>query len=287
MARPIGELVKQFRDFKTPTATIAERTGESQESIKRKLITHLGAKEYLKVARSIGGHAIAKRLRTDSEFSKAYSTHMSRLVVQSLKKRMQSKAFQQAWKKKAKEGSKKGVRRLRRLMKVAAFQDDWKTKCRIGGYESFERSVGIHAEKNAAARKRGALRGLEHTSRKTTGPNGERMYNDLERRVAEILKRKGIPYEYEKRFDTDTGNRFFSIDFCIGENCFVEVTDWDDEEAKSEKLNRKYRILREANQTGFEFIVVTTPGRVSEYRRHLEKDIRVLCPKEFKTLLAS
>jgi len=284
---PISELVKQFRDFKTPTAAIAERTGETQESIKRRLIDYFGKPQYLKIARSIGGHIIAERLRTDCGFSEAYSTQMSKSVIQSLKMRMQSQKFRLAWKKKAKEGSENGVRRVRQLMKDAAFQNNWKAKCRIGGNESFMRTVGIHAEKNAAARKRGAIQGLAHTGRKATGPNGERMYNELERRVASILKRERIPYEYEKRFDTDTGNRFFSIDFFIGRNRFIEVTNWDDEKEKSEKLNRKYRKLRQDIQAGIEFIVVTTPGRVGEYRKHLEKDIRVLGPKEFKTLLAS
>lgn len=286
MAR-LDELVKQYRDGKVPTAIIAERTGDTQESVKRRLIRHLGKTRYLGIARAIGGQVTAQRLRANPAFREEYSRHMSKAVSRSINFRMQEKYFKAAWKKKAGRGSKKGIGRLLELMQTTTFRNDWKVKCRVGGRAAYVRARGIHAEKNADARKQGAIRGLRHTSRKVIGPNGERMYNDLERRVARILKQKDITYEYERRFDTDTGNGFLSIDFCVGGNRFIEVTDWDDAKAKSQKLNRKYRRMIDANPAGIEFIVVTKPGRVEEYRRDLEKDIRVLCPKEFATLLAS
>ena len=286
MVQRIGELVKKYRDQKIPTATLAYRTGESQESIKRRLFRYLGKERYLEAARSIGGRTMAERLRTNPTFREKYARQMGKTVKRSISKRMQNAAFKAAWKGKAGRGSKKGIEKLRRLMHASSFRHAWKSKCSLGGQASYARASGIHSTVNSTARKKWSIRGLRHTGRKIIGPKGEKMYNDLERRVACILKRLGIAYEYEKRFDTDTRNGFCSIDFFIGGNTIIEVTDWDDAAAKSDKLNRKYRKLKTMTPALADFIVVTKPRRAEEYRSRLEKDIRVLSPKQLTALLA-
>ncbi len=285
MTRKISELVSSFRDDKHSTAAIAEKTGESQASVKKRLIRHLGKKQYIEIARSIGGRTTAHRLRTNPRFLKRYAKQMRELVVRSLKRHMEDPAFRTAWKTKAKRGSEKGIKRLRQLMQGTAFEESWRDKCRRGGLAAYGQSSGIYAKSNAAARLQWSINGLRHTGRKVVGPRGERMYNGLEKQVAGILNALGIPYEYEKRFETDTLNGFFSVDFQAG-NVFIEATYWDDPKEKSRKLNRKFRTLRELIAPNATLIVVTKPHKVEQYRTYLEKDIRVLGPKELQAFLA-
>ncbi|MBI2445759.1 hypothetical protein HYV43_05205 [Candidatus Micrarchaeota archaeon] len=228
---------------------------------------------------------MAERVRANPAFRQKYATNMREVVGQSLKTRIQDRAFRAAWKEKAKKGSKKGLGRIRQLMQDPSFLRAWREKCRKGGNAAHDRCLGIHVKENAAARKQGSIRGLQHTGRKVIGPCGESMYNVLEKKVASILKKQGVPYRYEERFDTDEGNGFCSIDFTAG-NLFIEVTDWDDAREKSRKLNRKYRMLKHQLPRHAAFVVVTKPGRVEQYRRHLEKDIRVVHPRQLTVFLA-
>lgn len=212
---------------------------------------------------------------------------MSEKVSLRIQKLMENQKFSAEWKKKAEAGSKKGIRKLKRLMKDPVFQSEWKQKCSTGGKNAYLASTGIYARKNATARRQWSLTGLKRTGRKVIGPNGEKMYNALEKRVATTLEALNIPYTYEKRFDTDTLNGFFSIDFQICGNVFIEATYWDKAMTKSKILNKKYEMLNKLFHKRLKFIVVTRQNQTEEYRKYLERDIKVCCPKELTTLLAT
>lgn len=230
---------------------------------------------------------VARKWRTQPEWRTMNAAKMSQKVSSRINQLMQSEKFKTAWKKKAQQGSKNGLERLKQLMEDPTYQDRWKRKCEMGGKKAYADSAGIFAKKNAAAREAWAVKGLSLTGRKILGPYGERMYNALEKKVATILQTLGIPYTYEKRFCAKTLNGFFSVDFFITGGIAIEATYWDKVEEKSKRLNKKYRMLKRQFHRNIDFFVVTRPNRVNEYRRHLEKGIKVCGPQELHTLLAS
>jgi len=87
---------------------------------------------------------------------------------------------------------------------------------------------------------------------KYTSARGEKIRNSLEMKVADMLYRKGIVYEYEPLVKGEDG--YYFPDFRIG-SLIIECTMWRGEE-KAYKLLCKIRDLEKA---GFRIIVVIPP----------------------------
>ena len=63
--------------------------------------------------------------------------------------------------------------------------------------------------------------------------NGEKVRNELEKEVANLLKKNKIEYEYEPLIKSD--NKYFFPDFLINNKIILECTAWRGE-AKAYKL---------------------------------------------------
>ncbi len=190
---------------------------------------------------------------------------------------MQNKKFRARWINKAKIASKKGVETIRtRLETDSYFRSNWSGKCRKGGNTSATTKKGMFAA-NQAERRIWSLKGLNRTGRKCVGPNGEKMYNELEVRVARALNSAGITYEYERIITAPNRNGFYSIDFFIqqGKTIFVEVTCWDDVAEKSKELEKKFEYLLKHFPTAKLALIVKERDREA-YKHLLNRSIYIL-----------
>lgn len=181
-----------------------------------------------------------------------------------------------------------------RKMNVRVVSDNWGAI--IGGKKKF-RIYGCQLtseEKRRAGKKTGSLNTREHLTkissaggvasvkskrnfrRKVVGPQGEKMFNKLEREVAEALLEIGVSYNYEKVFHL--GKRCVIPDFVAG-NAIIECTydtriDW-----KTKRIiERSKLLLPELHQ--FHLIVVTTKKLKPRYRECLNGFAPVLTPPE-------
>jgi len=238
------------------------------------LVGRLGFRQYMGIARSNGGRAVAKKL-TEPGYRLKYSKKMSLSVKESLNAKMQGEAFKTAWLAKARFGSEKGIRKLRESMKNVEFHDKWVDKCRIGGKTSYTKCAGIHRA-SPNIRREWSIKGLKKTGKKLAGPHGEKMYNGLEVSVARILDSVGLEYVYEKILAVKNKNGFVSVDFVLPStpDLFIEAMYWSDSKEKIRELERKWSLIKDRRPDA-KLIVVTRPGRLEEYRALTQIGINV------------
>ena len=265
---------------------IGQVTGLDTSHVRGILMDRLGKTGYLQLARRNGGFRMFRRLeRSPGDYAK-YCTAMKRTVSRSIRKRMLDAGFKRTWRSKTRRASKVGVAKIRSLMREPAFSEAWRRKCAEGGQEVFRKKLGIHDPKLVAKRTSWSLKGLRRTGRKTVGPNGERMYNRLEARVAAVLQSLSLEYEYEKRFPANNMNGFVSVDFALKGDVLIEATIWDKPGPKSLTLKRKFAALRRRLPSA-RFIVVTSQAMLQQYQKALGNDINVCCVTELPGLLLS
>jgi len=109
---------------------------------------------------------------------------------------------------------------------------------------------------------------LKSTRRKFLGPNGELVFNKLEKEVAESLHKNGISYEYEPIMLL--GKWFVVPDFRLKGKVVVECTGWTNIEEKSFQLRNKIKKLL-ASKTVKRAIVVTNQELFEGYWKNLNE----------------
>jgi len=113
--------------------------------------------------------------------------------------------------------------------------------------------------------------------RKTTGPRGEKMFNEMEREVAETLCKMNIDYEYERILKIN--DRFLIPDFVVGSNIVIECTYWGFVNDKSKILRERFKNILK-NTSIDKMVLITNNQLKNKYNRKLGKNIDVLTPKE-------
>lgn len=112
--------------------------------------------------------------------------------------------------------------------------------------------------------------------RKTIGPKGEKMFNELEKEVAEILLKLGLDYKYEDVLHLK--NRHIVPDFIINQ-ILIECTYFWRIDQKARTLKEKFNKI--LNETKIDRIVVITKEEMkSEYNSLLGAMVDVITPKE-------
>jgi len=270
----------------TTLKEISRKKGVDERILRTFLIKELGREGYLKISRSNGGKVIAKKLK-DPNYRSRYVCKMRRNVKKSLSKLMEDPKFRDSWLKKARNGSKKGISRIHERLGNKQFYQNWVDKCRVGGNKTYRHNLGFHSFP-AGIRRTWSLIGLKNTGRKKVGPNGEKMYNDLEVVVASILDNLGLKYEYERIVPVKNTNGFVSVDFTIKgyPDLIIEVTCWSKPEQKIRELKGKLVLLKKIYPR-VKMVVVTSTKYIEEYEKLLESNINVFTPIRFKEYLIS
>lgn len=265
---------------------ISKKNNIDENTLKNSLIKKLGREKYLKISRSNGGKAVAKKLK-DPKYRTRYVTKIRRNVRKSLSRLMKNTLFRKSWLKKARFGSKKGISRIHECLEDQKFYQKWIEKCKVGGIKTYKNKLGFHSSRTEL-RKKWSLIGLKNTGRKVIGPKGEKMYNNLEIVVANILDDLGLKYEYERIIPVENTNGFVSIDFTVEENpnLIIEATCWNKPEQKMEELKRKCKIIKNKYPKA-EMVVVTSTKYINEYEKLSESNINVFTPIKFKEYLIS
>lgn len=119
--------------------------------------------------------------------------------------------------------------------------------------------------------------------RKVEGPNGEKMYNILEKEVAEILTKLGLKYEYEKVIHLE--NRYIVPDFIVEDRIVIESTYFYLAKYIAKRLTKKFHLYRKNLQMS-KFVVVTNDELKGEYTRLLKGIATVLVTKDLPGWLA-
>lgn len=105
--------------------------------------------------------------------------------------------------------------------------------------------------------------------------NGEKVRNELEKSIADILKRQGVKYQYEPYINIK--DRAFFPDFVINDNIIIECTAWRGYD-KAIKLKRKIKYLKNKYN-----IYVVIPKALNNYYKILNNHL-VLGLDEFVPL---
>ncbi|MCP8308642.1 MAG: hypothetical protein H3Z53_09565 [archaeon] len=181
-----------------------------------------------------------------------------------------------------------------RSMDIEIVDNNWGQ--RIGGKSKFEH-YGCQLtleERRLAGRKTGSSNTLEHLvkisssggvasvksktnfKRKVIGPRGEMMFNKLEQKVAMILLKIGVNYNYEKVFRVS--NNHVIPDFVVG-NVLIECTydtrvDW-----KARRIIERFEPLLSWSQK-LRLIVITTDKLKPRYCDYLNGFAPVLKASE-------
>lgn len=198
---------------------------------------------------------------------------------------MKDESFRKLWLKKARKGSKEGIKKIRAYLKQNEFYQKWKEKCKLGGDKSYRNKLGFHSC-SKEKRKIWSMIGLKRTGRKLIGPHGEKMYNKLELSVAKIISDLGLRYEYEKIIKVDNKNGFVSIDFVIDKlpNLVIEVTYWSNAKEKMKELSKKLKLIKK-RKPKTKMIVITYDRYLDKYIKVSEKNIKVLNLNNFRRFL--
>ena len=100
-------------------------------------------------------------------------------------------------------------------------------------YEQFMRKIASKGGINSVVSKKNLMR-------KTIGPKGEHMFNQLEKDVANILLSANVDYQYEPVLKVD--QRTIIPDFKTG-NLIIECTEWTNAKVKAMSLKEKSKVL--------------------------------------------
>lgn len=141
-------------------------------------------------------------------------------------------------------------------------------------YEQFMRKISSKGGINS-------VRSKKNLMRKTIGPKGERMFNQLEKDVAHILLSANVTYQYEPILTVD--HQIIIPDFKI-ENLIIECTKWTNAKVKAMSLKEKIKVLL-AQHPYLYFIVVTKDALKKRYVPHLKGFAEVLSIREFRRFM--
>ncbi|MFH1685185.1 MAG: hypothetical protein ABH983_02665 [Candidatus Micrarchaeota archaeon] len=239
---------------------------------------------YLKTAYRIGALKVSLKLKNPS-FKAKYSKKMSASVSITIRKKLQDSQFSKSWQKKAKLASLKGNLRIKQLLQNSAFSRDWSKRCSKAACILQSSKKGIFDPRLRTARTFWSIQGLQKTCRKLDGPNGERLYNNLELSVARLLFYMGVSYVYKSRIKTPSLNGFYSVDFIIDNPPFIiEATYWDKVGQKCKKLTKKFTYLKD-QFPNHSLILVTKAHLRDRYKRLLPDNINVLTSKELEQFI--
>jgi hypothetical protein len=267
------------------TSDIALKYGLDKDDVKLILRTSLGLQEYLRISRTIGGRAVAKKMKSTS-YRSQYISKMRSSVSYSITSRMTNPKYRAVWRKKAKQGSVSGNQKIIQLLQESDFSKRWNEKCCKGGHIVKNLRLGIFDPALAERRKEWSITGLSRTARKLKGPMGERMYNYLEVLVAKIFVSQKIRYVYECPVGTSRLNGFYSVDFVLPDLLLlVEVTYWDKIDEKCASLKGKFNALQKSFPD-YKFVLVTKRSKQDRYKRLLQDYNYVLTPSELKNFVA-
>ena len=128
---------------------------------------------------------------------------------------------------------------------------------------------------------KGGLRTLttkKNLMRKTLGPKGELMFNDLEADTANALFAAGTKYRYEPQIRA--GNRLLVPDFIVGD-LVIECTRWVNAKEKSTTLRAKFEMISQ-DHPSYKFLVVTVPSFKNRYAQGMG-EIRVTTVEGLKS----
>ena len=142
-------------------------------------------------------------------------------------------------------------------------------------YEQFMRKIASKGGINSVISKKNLMR-------KTIGPKGEHMFNQLEKDVANILLSANVDYQYEPILKVD--QRTIIPDFKTG-NLIIECTKWTNAKVKAMSLKEKSKRLL-TRDPYLDFLVVTTSSLKKRYMLHLNGFVKVLTTKEFQHFMA-
>lgn len=138
------------------------------------------------------------------------------------------------------------------------FSDYWKLFSSKGGITSLERKTSLF--------------------RKSTGPLGERMFNELEAELATSLYKFRIPYVYEPKITM--GASIIIPDF-VTLNRVIECTYWANVTEKARSLVSRFTVLQ-AIAPDLLPMVVTNSKLAPAYARHLHGKVEVLSLHDFQ-----
>lgn len=141
-------------------------------------------------------------------------------------------------------------------------------------YEQFMRKIASKGGINSVISKKNLMR-------KTIGPKGERMFNQLEKDVANILLSANVDYQYEPVLKVD--QRTIIPDFKTG-NLIIECTKWTNTKVKAMSLKEKIKVLL-VRYPYLHFIVITKDTLKNRYVAHLKGFAEVLSTREFRRLM--
>lgn len=102
--------------------------------------------------------------------------------------------------------------------------------------------------------------------RKFRGPNGELLFNKLEKEVAEILHASGIDYAYELIIRLEKG--FVIPDFVLKGGVVIECIEWTNVREKSSQLKNKIKKLLSSKLIK-NAIIVTNQSLLRSYKKNL------------------
>ena len=140
-------------------------------------------------------------------------------------------------------------------------------------YEQFMRKISSKGGINSVISKKNLMR-------KIIGPRGERMFNQLEKDVAQILLSANVDYQYEPILKV--GHQTIIPDFKTG-NLIIECTKWTNTKVKAMSLKGKIKALLVRHHYLY-FIVVTKDTLKKRYVPHLKGFAEVLSTGEFRRL---
>jgi len=157
-------------------------------------------------------------------------------------------------------------------------------KRRLGGLRGRKAPVekyGEHFDQHwKEISSKGGLRTLitkKNLMRKTAGPKGELMFNDLEADTANVLFAAHTNYRYEPQIVA--GKRLIIPDFTVGD-LVIECTRWVNAKERSAALRAKFELISQAHPNS-RFLVITVPSLKNRYEQGMG-DIRVATVEEMK-----
>jgi hypothetical protein len=130
------------------------------------------------------------------------------------------------------------------------------------------------------------IKGFRHANkitfkRKVVGPKGERMYNNGEKRIADLLFKNGFDYSYEPVINL--GERYAIPDFVVGGN-IIERCGYSNWDVYWSNAVRKFKLLRKCN-SGKVILVIPSKHIVFAFEKlHKLKGLIILEEEHIEVL---
>ena len=138
-----NQIIKQYQQL-TSIPKIAQKYNLTENAVRLILKQKLSRSLRLQIARQIGGRTTAQKLQ-NSAYRAEYSLKMRDIVSKTIATKMKKQKFREKWLKKAKIGSKKGIKQLKIKLRTEKFHNDWRKKCSNAGNILKKNKQGILA----------------------------------------------------------------------------------------------------------------------------------------------